>query len=219
MIDLMRNPSSYIANGNNNSNVPVIMWPEQSIPNTISLLFTKDYNVVAPRRSDKPFQGGFFMLKPSKETYQEMIEIVRKGDYTDKPNKKGWGGKVGPFHGGMTIQGLLPWYYEYLHQDASVELNRCVYNNMADNPTSELSINDIAQGRCRTNEEVGRAPVLYRSKVSKRFRHCEIAISYLCLVYLLLDVRNVKTAEHVPLKILFFFITLFVKSRGSVFHT
>jgi hypothetical protein len=158
VIDLMRNPSSYIANGNNNSNSP-IMWPEKSIPDNISLIFTKDYNVVAPRRPDKPFQGGFFMVKPSKEIYQEIVEIVRKGDYTDKNNKKGWGGKVGPFHGGMTIQGLLPWYYEYLHPGMAVELNRCVYNNMADNPTTELTVNDIPQGRCRTNEEVGGAPV------------------------------------------------------------
>ena len=68
---------------------------------------------------------------------------------------KGWGGVVGPFHGGMTIQGLLPWYYEEVHPGMAVELNRCVYNNMADNPTTEKSLkNGTLQGRCRTNEEV-----------------------------------------------------------------
>ena len=54
----------------------------------------------------------------------------------------------------MTIQGLLPYYYEHLHPGRAVELNRCVYNNMADNPTTEEAIHDVAQGSCRTNEKV-----------------------------------------------------------------
>ena len=94
------------------------------------------------------------MIKPSLDTYNEFVGIVREGDYRDEKKGRGWGGKVGPFHGGMTIQGLLPWYYQYLHPNHSVELNRCVYNNMADNPTTEDAINDVAQGRCRTDEEV-----------------------------------------------------------------
>jgi len=149
LIDFMLDPSSYSIGGNN---VP-IMWPERPIPESISLVFTKDYNVLAPRRKHKPFQGGFFALKPSEEIYREMIEIVRVGDYRDDKTK-GWGGVVGPFHGGMTIQGLLPWYYEEVHPGMAVELNRCVYNNMADNPTTEKSLkNGTLQGRCRTNEE------------------------------------------------------------------
>ena len=131
-----------------------VMWPERPLPNELSLLFTKDYNIVAPGRKDKPFQGGFFMIKPSLETYHEFVNIVKEGDYRDEKGKRGWGGIVGPFHGGMTIQGLLPWYYEYLHPGRAVELNRCVYNSMADNPTTHPPINDIAQGRCRTNQEV-----------------------------------------------------------------
>jgi hypothetical protein len=58
--------------------------------------------------------------------------------------------QVGPFYGGMTIQGLLPWYFEYLHPGNAVELNRCVYNNMNDNP--EL-VRDNGTKRCRTNQE------------------------------------------------------------------
>jgi hypothetical protein len=130
-----------------------IMYPERTLPAEIDLVFTKDYNIVSPRRRDKPFQGGFFMVKPSLETYQEMVAIVREGDYRDE-EQKGWGGKVGPFHGGMTIQGLLPWYYEYLHPNRALELNRCVYNNIADNPTNERTKNDIPQGKCQTNQEV-----------------------------------------------------------------
>jgi hypothetical protein len=147
VLDFMLDPNTFDI-----SNIP-IMYPERTIPGGIELVFTKDYNVVGPRRHDKPFQGGFFMLKPSLETYQEMVAIVRKGDYRDD-ERKGWGGKIGPFHGGMTIQGLLPWYYEYLNPNRALELNRCVYNNMADNPTNEQTKNDIPQGMCRTNQEV-----------------------------------------------------------------
>lgn len=157
-IDLMLHPKQQ-ASQNKEQLESFLMWPDKPIPEEISLMFTKDYNVVAPRRPDKPFQGGFFMIKPSLDTYNEFIRIVREGDYRDDRKGRGWGGKVGPFHGGMTIQGLLPWYYEYLHPNQAVELNRCVYNNMADNPTTDEAIQDVAQGRCRTNQEVRKSCV------------------------------------------------------------
>lgn len=150
LIDLMLDPTTTSASSNGVSSIVPIMWHEKPIPQDVSLLFTKDYNVVAPRRHDKPFQGGFFMIKPSLDTYQEFVDIVRKGDYTVKG---GWGDKVGPFHGGMTIQGLLPWYYEYLHPGQAVELNRCVVNNMNDKPKLEDTRNGKDFERCRTNEE------------------------------------------------------------------
>jgi hypothetical protein len=57
---------------------------------------------------------------------------------------------------GMTIQGLIPYYYEHLYHNTAggVELNRCVYNNMADNPTTEKTIKDVPQGKCRTAQKV-----------------------------------------------------------------
>jgi len=146
VLDFMINPEPYKKSPELLAKIP-IMWPEKDIPDDISLIFTKDYNVVAPKRSDKPYQGGFFAIKPSLDTYNEYLGIVRKGDYDVK---KGWGGKVGPFYGGMTIQGLLPWYYEYLHPGKSVELNRCKYNNMSDKPYLQRKNGERI---CRTNEE------------------------------------------------------------------
>ena len=150
IIDLMLHPTSITQEQKD-----VIMWwkNQTRIPNDIQLLYTKDYNVVAPKRKDKPFQGGFFVIKPSLETYNRMVQTVIAGDYRDEKGQgKGWGGIVGPFHGGMTIQGLLPWYYEYMYPGHAVELNRCIYNNIADNPTTERSVNDQAVGKCRTNQ-------------------------------------------------------------------
>jgi hypothetical protein len=45
----------------------------------------------------------------------------------------------------------FPWFYEYLHPGTSVELNRCIYNNMSDRPFLEK---DNKMKVCRTNEEV-----------------------------------------------------------------
>lgn len=146
MLDFMMNPKKYQNSPELLAKIP-IMWPEKKIPDDISLVFTKDYNVVAPKRHDKPYQGGFFVIKPSIDTYNEFLNILREGDYDVK---HGWGGKVGPFHGGMTIQGLLPWYYQYLHPGRSVELNRCKYNNMNDKPFLERN---NGSRPCRTNED------------------------------------------------------------------
>ena len=146
VLDFMINPKRYKESPELLSKIP-IMWPEEDIPDDISLIFTKDYNVVAPKRQDKPYQGGFFAIKPSLETYNEFLEILREADYDIK---HGWGGKVGPFHGGMTIQGLLPWYYQYLHPGRSVELNRCKYNNMSDKPYLQRK---NGERPCRTNEK------------------------------------------------------------------
>ena len=58
--------------------------------------------------------------------------------------RTGWEGKHGGFYGDVTFQGILPYYYETYapgrrgdggrsgHNEA--ELDRCVYNQMADNP-------------------------------------------------------------------------------------
>ncbi|KAG7348233.1 hypothetical protein IV203_016938 [Nitzschia inconspicua] len=143
VIDFMLHPTT---RQYNLQKVP-LMWPEKPIPNDIQLLFTKDYNMVGPKRRDKPFQGGFFIIKPSLEAYDEFIRIVKEGDYHVKG---GWGKKVGPFYGGMTIQGLLPYFYEHLHPGRAVELNRCIYNNMNDNPFMERK---NGEKRCRTDQE------------------------------------------------------------------
>jgi hypothetical protein len=119
-----------------------LQWPElyntstitTSSSGQISLLYTLDYNMVGPFRRIKPIQGGFVVLRPSEATYQNLVDIVRVGDYRDNG---GWGGKTMKFYGGMTIQGLLPYYWLVLNEHnahgehQSVELNRCVYNNMA----------------------------------------------------------------------------------------
>jgi hypothetical protein len=128
-----------------------IMWKDKPVPESAQLqaLFTMDYNMVGPSNPYKPVQGGFLVLRPDKKVYEEFRDIIRKGDFREH---KGWGGLVGPFHGSMTFQGLIPYYYNVLHPGHSIELNRCVYNQMADNPRTGKTVNDVVQGQCRTGE-------------------------------------------------------------------
>lgn len=106
--------------------------------------------MVGPGRKYKPVQGGFLVLRPSIEVYDEFVSIIKKGDFT---KKGGWGGKVGPFYGSMTFQGIIPYYYDVLHEGEAVELNRCIYNQMADNPRDQKTVNDVVHGKCRTGQD------------------------------------------------------------------
>lgn len=49
----------------------------------------------------------------------------------------------------MTFQGIIPYFYDHLHPGTGVELNPCVYNNMAHNPRDKPTKNDVVSGHCR----------------------------------------------------------------------
>mmetsp|Transcript_6203 Transcript_6203/g.13685 ORF Transcript_6203/g.13685 Transcript_6203/m.13685 type:complete len:397 (+) Transcript_6203:158-1348(+) len=94
------------------------------------LLFTGDYNMKG-RCKYAPVQGGFLVIKPSIKTFEEFRAIIRKGNH----GPAGWeGSHIGNFWGGQTIQGIMPYVYKILKPDDALELNRCVYNCMVDNP-------------------------------------------------------------------------------------
>jgi len=122
--------------------------PLQRPRKSIDAFFTRDYNMAHPGKTKHVgVQGGFLVLRPSLETFAEFQSIIRVGDF--QPST-GWGGKgYGPFYGAMTFQGIVPYYYDELHPGSAVELNRCVYNQMADNPRDQRTVNDVVAGKCR----------------------------------------------------------------------
>jgi len=71
-----------------------------TIPEKIDVLYTNDYTTIEPERLVKPTQGGFVIIRPNMTVYNDILEIVREGDY-DYENKTGWGGLTGFFWGGM----------------------------------------------------------------------------------------------------------------------
>ena len=64
-------------------------------------------------------------------TFIYLISNILQGDFTNR----GWGGsKIGNFWGGPTIQGIVPYFYHSILPGQALELNRCEYNCMVDNP-------------------------------------------------------------------------------------
>eukprot|EP00536_Pseudo-nitzschia_multiseries_P000868 jgi/Psemu1/250005/estExt_Genewise1Plus.C_110057 len=124
-----------------------LQWPEAEVPETINAIFTRDFNMCGPKKKVKPVQGGFLVLRPSMDVYNEFVEIIREGHFTQGG---GWGGITGVFYGSMTFQGIIPYYYDLLHPGQHVEANHCVYNQMADNPRNKRTVNDVVSGDCMT---------------------------------------------------------------------
>jgi hypothetical protein len=117
---------------------------------TNKVFLNTDLVGMAGGKKYKPVQGGFLVLRPDKGVYDEYVAILKEGDYQEG---KGWGGKhVGPFYGAMTVQGILPYYYDVLHPGETIDLNRCIYDQMCDNPRNKKTVNDIVNGKCLTEE-------------------------------------------------------------------
>ena len=111
-----------------------------------SLLYTTDPNMMTPRSAAPPVQGGFLVVQPNMTVYNRLTDLVREGDF-----KRGGGWKssrIGSFWGGMTIQGLLAYYYNVEEPPSeSRAVDRCVYNTMVDTtPCREKSLSDISSG-------------------------------------------------------------------------
>jgi len=127
----------------NGSKLPLATLPrtrEVDRTRPIDAAFTRDYNSVNRPGPDAPvgYQGGFLAVRPDARVLERYREVLRTGDFLLGP-RDGWGGKVGGFYGDVTFQGILPYYYEQVapkegvaHNEA--ELDRCVFNQMADNP-------------------------------------------------------------------------------------
>lgn len=78
-----------------------------------------------------PVQGGFIVLKPSMEDYRGIIDTEMRYEFR---KYRGWNSShIGWFWGGMTVQGILPFYYNRVTTpNRSLIIDRCYYNTMAD---------------------------------------------------------------------------------------
>jgi hypothetical protein len=134
VFDLMLDPSY------NRSRIPAMWLKPEEFPERVDFMFTRDYNMVDPPRR-KPHQigtqGGFLVIRPNQTDFDGYIDIIMSGG--DFSPGAGWGGHkhaYGGYYGSATIQGLASYYYGRFHPHRAVELNRCHYNTMVDNPYS-----------------------------------------------------------------------------------
>eukprot|EP00873_Tetraselmis_striata_P014673 jgi/Tetstr1/434937/TSEL_023933.t1 len=103
-----------------------------------SLLAVEDHSLAVKAWTDvqPPFNGGFWVVKPSKRVFTHLFAIFKEGDF--RPGS-GWGGtRIGYCYGGETVQGLLPYYYthyaiQHNHGVSYRVIDHCLYNNMKDN--------------------------------------------------------------------------------------
>ena len=113
--------------------------------NPVNFLFTRDYTQGPKNRQDTSrwaVQGGLLVVKPNHTQFRSILDVVLEGNF----DRRGWGGTgIGFSWGGAQIQGLLS--YIYLNDPSAIELDRCVYNNMADDPTFSRG---KYKGRCTT---------------------------------------------------------------------
>lgn len=123
------------------------MWNDS--PKQIDAFFTRDYNMVIPGKRkvhQVGVQGGFLVVRPDQQVFDEFIEIILEGNFSIS---RGWGLMYGGYYGAATIQGLAAFYYGHVRPGTAVELNRCLYNNMADNPRSGKE----HKSKCRSMQE------------------------------------------------------------------
>ena len=102
------------------------VWPDEP-----QAFMTRDWGQVYPGRK-AGFQAGFIALRPNPKVMDEMVEIIKEGNYVDGFGRdNGWGGKgYGVFVGSKAMQGLVAYYYDIIAPDTWVELNQCRYNHM-----------------------------------------------------------------------------------------
>jgi len=133
----------------------VIMWKDEIKETSfnfskVQAYFTRDYNMRKAGKKPVGVQGGFLIVRPSMEVFQQFQNIIRIGDFR---NSGGWGGLGYKFYGAMTFQGIVPYYYDVIQPNTSIELHRCYYNNMADNPRDQRTVNNVVSGNCRDGRD------------------------------------------------------------------
>ena len=133
---------------NTNTNTGEFRYPRMATPTykasvpleklDIQAYYTKDYNMVRRGKNRKVgIQGGVIMVRPNITTRDVLVDMVKSGKYYNgRHAESGWFRMgYGPsIHGSRTIQGLLAYYYTEVAHDSSVELNRCRFNQIAENP-------------------------------------------------------------------------------------
>jgi hypothetical protein len=102
-------------------------------PTGLEVLYTKAYNSIQPKKWTAGINTSFLIIRPSQEKFNELKQIIKNGDYQPKT---GWGGAgFGDFYGSMQTRGLLLYYHTHYHNpQSSLEIDRCVYNNVGDIP-------------------------------------------------------------------------------------
>jgi len=133
--------------------------PTEEIPDKIDIFFTRDWPQVAPGKFPAAYQAGFMVARRNPSIMDEMVGVIREGNYTDGWGYgHGWGGKgYGGYVGARAMQGFIAYFYDHIRPDTHVELNHCRYNHMGMDVLYRKSPNFNKRygniGGCRNGED------------------------------------------------------------------
>lgn len=133
-------PFQHATNATNSSTTPA---------RRIDFAYTRDYLQASRFHTDPTkygVQGGFYAVRPNRTVFEQMISILREGQYS---SDKGWAYQgYGGFWGAAQIQGFLSYFYGEVQPQYAVEMDRCRINTMiTDDPY-------FKDGKtCRTGEK------------------------------------------------------------------
>ena len=153
LFDVMFNPASESKNQIQLER-PTDPWPTQ-----VDAFLTKDWGQSVPGARPPGYQAGFLVARTNPKILDELVEIIREGNYIGGLSKRnGWGGLgYGGFVGAMAMQGLLAYYYDVVRPGTWMELNQCRYNHMGMDTLYRHNPNFLRRhskvGKCRNNKE------------------------------------------------------------------
>jgi len=113
---------------------------DDGINAAVNAVFSWEYlpSLANPQYRASVINLSFFLLRPSKKTFDDLVERYLTGPFA---KGKGWG-KMGrgSFPGWMTTQGFLTYYYDEVANWAKVEMNRCAFGNSGQDYNGDNSI-------------------------------------------------------------------------------
>jgi hypothetical protein len=105
----------------------------QQVSADVDFLFVREYKTFNPseptNRVKNGIQGAFFVVRPSQERFQHLIQVLTETTYYK--GNRGWNGeRFGGYWGSAQIQGFLSYYYARHAVNCGVELDPCRYNTL-----------------------------------------------------------------------------------------
>ena len=158
--------------------------PADKIPDKIDIFFTRDWPQVAPNKFPAGFQAGFMVARRNPSILEEMVNIIREGNYTDGWGRgHGWHNKgYGGYVGARAMQGFVAYFYDHVRPNTHVELNHCRFNHMGmdvlyrKNPNFNKRYGNV--GRCRNGEETCEDCMATPMKVRRHYDNALVFVVY-----------------------------------------
>jgi len=113
--------------------VPTAKTHKDIQPSVLNLLFARVYTTVEPQNFATGINTAFLVLRPSLDIFNEMKTVLATGSYN---YANGWGSQAdkSSYYRSAQTRGFLAYFFTDIQPHTSLEIDRCVYGNIADIP-------------------------------------------------------------------------------------